>query len=97
MQEEIIAIIKEQYTRDLRKQIVKSILKNEKSNDKTILEDSYKMINQIFTYVISESNWKISQSTDKWDDIALKIMAEVFPKIETTEWFKGQELNLKKS
>jgi len=97
MQEEIVATIKEQYSRDLRKQIVKSILNNEKSNDKKSLEDSYKIINQIFAYIISELKWSISQNTDNWDDTPLQIMIEVFPKIETTEWYKGQQLSVNKS
>ena len=95
MQEEIIARLKEQYTRDLRKQIVKSILKNEKTNDKLTLENSYKIINQIFAYIISESKWKMSPNSGTWDDTPLKIMSEVFPKIETTEWYKGQVLSIK--
>ena len=97
MQEEIISRIKEQYNRDLRKQIVKSILKNEKDNNKKTLEDSYKIINQIFTYVIGELKWEISHNTDNWDDTPLKIMSEVFPKIETTKWFKEQQISVSKS
>jgi len=94
MQEEIISILKEQYTRDIRKQIIKSILKSEKDADKQALENSYKIINQIFAYIIGESKWTISPSTNSWDDTPLKIMKEVFPKIEATEWFRGQELSI---
>ena len=94
MQEEIIFTLKEQYTRDVRKQTVKSILKSEKDNDKQTLENSYKIINQIFAYIIGESKWTISPSTKSWDDTPLKIMMEVFPRIETTEWFKAQELSI---
>ena len=97
MQEEIVSKIKEQYSRDLRKQIVKSILKSEKSDDKRSLEDSYKIINQIFAYIISELKWGISQNTDNWDDTPLKIMTEIFPKIETTKWYKGQQLSVNNS
>ena len=97
MQEKIVSTIKEQYSRDLRKQIVKSILTSEKSDDKKVLEDSYKIINQIFAYIISELRWSMSQNTDKWDDTPLKIMIEVFPKIETTKWFKGQQLSVNNS
>ena len=97
MQEEIVSTIKEQYSRDLRKQIVKSILTSEKSDDKKVLEDSYKIINQIFAYIISELKWSMSQNTDNWDDTPLKIMIKVFPKIETTQWFQGQQLTVDKS
>ena len=62
MEEEIIATLKEQYNRDLRKQVVRSILNGEKSDDKTDWESSYKIINQIFTYVISELKWSIPQN-----------------------------------
>jgi len=95
MQQKIIDALKEQYTRDLRKQVVKSMLKNEKSKDKEAQESSYKIINQIFTYIISELGWKISQSNKSWDDTPLKIISDVFPKIETTKWFKDQELRVK--
>ncbi len=97
MQEEIISTIKEQYSRDLRKQIVKSMLKSEQGDDKKALEDTYKIINQIFAYIISELRWSMSQNTDSWDDTPLKVMIEVFPKIETTEWYKGQQLSVNKS
>ena len=96
MQQKIIDTLKEQYTRDLRKQVVKSILKNEKSDDKEALKSSCNILNQIFSYIISELNWKISQNTNKWDDTPLKIIKEVFPKIETTKWFKEQQLQVTK-
>lgn len=95
MHQEIIDKIKEHYTRELRKQVVKSILKNEKSNDKMALESSYKVINQIFSYIIGELNWNITD-TSNWDDTPLQIIKEVFPKIETTKWFKSQQLHVTK-
>ena len=97
MHQEIIDTLKEQYSRDLRKKVVKSILTNEKSNDKKEQESSYKVINQIFTYVIGQLNWSISKNTNSWDDTPLKIISEVFPKIETTKWFKDQQLHVTKS
>jgi len=97
MKQEIINTIKEQYTRDLRKQVVKSILKDEKNKNKLDLESSYKIIKQIFSYIISELNWNMSQSTSNWDDTPLKIITEVFPKIETTQWFKDLELQVTRS
>jgi len=92
MHQKIINFIKEKYNRDLRKQVVKAILKNEKSNDKMAQESSYKIINQIFSYIISELDWNISQNTNSWNDSPLKIISEIFPKIETTQWFKDQQL-----
>jgi len=97
MQQKIIDALKEKYTRDLRKQVVKSIQRNEKSDDKEALKSSYNILNQIFSYIISELNWNISQNTNNWDDTPLKILIEVFPKIETTKWFKNQQLSVTKS
>ncbi len=97
MDKKIIDLIKKQYPRDLRKQIVKTMLKNEKNNDKYELENSYKIINQIFSYIIDELGWSISKNNDTWDDSPLKIISEVFPKIQTTKWFKNQHINVTKS
>jgi len=96
MQEEIISAIKGQYTRDLRKQLVKSIVQSEKNGDEESSASSYKVMNQIFTYVISELKWRIADNSNSWDDTPLKIMREVFPKIETTQWYKEQQLSVKK-
>lgn len=97
MQQEIITTLKEQYPRDLRKQVVKSMLKSEKSDDKEALKSSYSVINQIFSYIISQLNWSLAESTNSWDDTPLKIISEVFPKIETTRWFKDKQLYVTKS
>ena len=97
MHQNIVDTIKERYSRDLRKGVVKSILQHEKSDDKKAQESSYKVLNQIFSYVISELNWSISNSTNNWDDTPLKIITEAFPKIETTKWFKDQQLLVKNS
>lgn len=97
MHQKIIDKLKEQYSRDLRKQLVKTMIKNEISEDTQAQESSYKIINQIFSYIISELGWSISQNTDNWDDAPLKIMKEVFPKIENTNWFKNQQLLVSKS
>lgn len=94
MQQKIIDALKEQYPRDLRKQVVKAILRDEKSGDKEGLQSSYNIINQIFTYIISELSWTISQNTNSWDDTPLKIICEVFPKLESTQWFKDQQLHI---
>ena len=96
MHQNIVDTLKESYTRALRKEVVKNILKYEKNDDKKALESSYKVINQIFTYIISELGWSMSKNTEGWDDTPLKIIGEVFPKIESTKWFKDQQLHVTK-
>ena len=88
MRHEIAEKLKLAYNRDVRKQIVKSIIREEKSN----LIPDYQIINQIFSYVLSEHNWKISLNSKEWDSVPLDIMKEVFPKIENTKWYKQQVL-----
>ena len=89
---EIIDTLKNNYNRDLRKQVVKTILSHEKENDKP----DYQIINQIFTYVLKELNWSMPENTKEWDYTPLDIMEEVFPKIESTKWFNDQILAAKK-
>ena len=93
--QEIIETLKTNYTRDLRRQVVKSILRCEKDKDDKGLESSYKLMNQIFTYVISELNWTIANSTSQWDNTPLKIISETFPKIESSQWYKDQQIDIK--
>ena len=88
----IIQTLKESYNRDLRKQVVKTLLVNEKESD----TPDYKIINQIFSYVLKELDWKIADNTKEWDNTPLDIMEEAFPKIESTKWFKEQILTAKK-
>ena len=97
MHENIVNAIKERYSRDLRKGVVKSMLEHEKSGDKEALESSYKVINQIFSYVMSELNWNLSSGTDSWDDTPLKIILETFPKIDETKWFEEKLLSVTKA
>ena len=92
MHQKIIDALKESYTKTLRKEVVKNILLHEKNNDKEAQESSYKIMNQIFSYVISELGWSMSQNTNSWDDTPLKIISEAFPKIEKTKWYKDQQL-----
>ncbi len=94
MKQEIIDAIKSQYSRDLRKQMVRNILKNEQNSDKEALEASSKILSQIFSYVISELQWEIAEHTAKWDETPLEIMKQAFPKIETTKWFDEQQLKI---
>jgi len=88
---EIIKTLKSQYNRDLRKQLVRSLLDAEK--DKNTLTQ-YKLMNQIFTYVISELGWTMAANTKKWDSTPLDIMSEVFPKIKTSKWYLEQDLSI---
>ena len=89
---EIIKTLKDNYNRDLRKQVVKTILASEKES-KNI---DYKIINQIFSYVLKELNWNMADSNKDWDNTPLTIMAETFPKLESTKWYKEQILTAKK-
>ena len=95
--EEIIDELKAQYPRDLRKQLVKTILSNEKEQDKTAIEQRYKLMNQIFSYVLKECNWSMSKNSENWDNTPLEIMVNVFPKLETTQWYKEQDITVKKN
>ena len=89
---EIIQTLKDNYNRDLRKQVVKTILADENEKDKP----DYKIINQIFSYVLKELNWKMADNNKEWDNTPLDIMEEVFPKLESTKWFEEQILTAKK-
>jgi DNA-binding ferritin-like protein len=94
--EEIIESIKEQYTRDLRKQLVKSLLEHEKNKDQAAIRSGYQIMNQIFSYVLNKLGWTIADNADQWDSSPLDIMSEVFPKLETTQWFAQQQLQVKR-
>ena len=87
-QETLIQTLKEYYPRDIRKQLVKTILSNEKDTDSS--PEQYVLINQIFSYVLKECNWDMPASSIKWDSQPLKIMNTVFPKLDTTKWYKDQ-------
>lgn len=95
--EEIIEVLKNNYSRDLRKQMVASILNSEKDSNEEGIKSSYKLMNQIFSYVLGELNWNIAQSTNDWDYTPLSVINESFPKIETTKWFQEQQLHVEKS
>ena len=89
---EIIQTLKDNYNRDLRKQVVKTILTQEKEKDKP----DYKIISQIFSYVLKELDWKIEDNIKEWDYTPLDIMEETFRKLESTKWFESQILSAKK-
>jgi uncharacterized protein (UPF0297 family) len=89
--QEIIETLKSQYNRDLRKQIVRSLLDAEKEKD---TDKQYKLINQIFSYVLAELGWTMAKNTQNWDSTPLEVMTEVFPKIKTSEWYKEQHITV---
>jgi len=92
-QEEIITILKESYPRDIRKQLVKSILEVEKEEADLSLQKPYQTINKIFSYVLQESDWKMGENSTEWNTTPLKIMEESFPKLSRTKWYKEQILH----
>jgi len=89
---EIIQTLKDTYSRDLRKQVVKTILANE--NEQNTADN--KIIDEIFSYVLNELKWKLPEKSEEWDYTPLDIMEETFPKLETTKWFEVQILSAKK-
>jgi len=91
---EIIDTLKSQYNRDLRKQLVKSILEAEANGDSSVVLKQYKLINQIFSYVLSELGWTMAENTENWDSTPLDVMTEVFPKIKTSQWYKEQHISV---
>ena len=95
--EEIINTLKTQYPRDLRKQLVKTILTSEKNQDETVIKQKYNIMNQIFSYVLKECNWSMSENSENWDNTPLEIMIEVFPKLNTTQWYAEQDISVKKN
>jgi hypothetical protein len=94
---EIEESLKKEYSRDLRKQIVKSILLHEKNNDKEALHSSYNILNQIFSYVLSELGWSIVEESNKWDDTPLEVMSVTFPQLKSTKWYQEQQLQVQQS
>jgi len=94
---EIIDELKAQYPRDLRKQLVKTILTSEKDQDETVIKQKYNLMNQIFSYVLKECNWSMSENSQEWDNTPLEIMIETFPKLDTTQWYTEQDISVKKN
>jgi len=90
---EIIETLKSHYPREVRKQLIKTILQQEKNDAQEALEQQYKIINQIFSYVLKESNWKMGENSNDWDNKPLNIMSNVFPQITTTKWFTEQNIS----
>ena len=87
--QEIIDTLKAQYNRDIRKQLVRTLVDAEKENNTL---NSYKLINQIFSYVLAELGWSMADNTKNWNNSPLEIMKEVFPRITDAQWYKEQQL-----
>ena len=85
----LIETLKAQYNRDIRKQLVKSLLEAEKVND---TQTQYKLMNQIFSYVLAQLDWSMPSGTEDWDPTPLEVMHEVFPKIMASKWYQEQQL-----
>jgi hypothetical protein len=92
--DEIIKTLKSQYNKDIRNQLVESLLEVEKAEE---TETQYKLMNQIFSYVLAQLGWNMAENTENWDTGPLEIMTEVFPEIQTTLWYKEQILSTDKS
>jgi len=90
--EEIIETLKSQYSRDIRKQLVKSLLEAEKEEEAL---KQYTLMNQIFSYVLAQLDWSMPSGTEEWDSTPLEVMHEVFPKIMASKWYQEQQLMAK--
>ena len=90
--EEIIETIKASYSREVRKGLVRSILEKEKKDDEFAIKQQYKIINQIFSYVLQQSGWRMGENSGSWDSTPLGIMTDIFPKLSTTKWYEEQNL-----
>ena len=90
--EEIIETLKAHYSRDVRKQLIKKLLETEKSKDEMLIDKQYQIINQIFNYVLKESNWKMGEDSESWDNSPLEVMVETFPKLKNTQWYQDQNI-----
>ena len=91
---ELIGVLKAQYSKELRKQLVQSLRDAEQSGD---AEQQNKLMNQVFSYVLAQLGWTMASNVKEWDDRPLKVMQEVFPKINKTKWYKEQKLLAEKS
>jgi len=87
--DELVRALKEQYSKEIRKQLVHSLNETEAEGEKG---KSYQLMNQIFSYVLAQLGWTMANSTKEWDTRPLEVMQDVFPKIKKTKWFKEQAL-----
>lgn len=94
IKEEIVETLKAQYNKEIRKQLVYSLNETETEGE---TGKSYRLMNQIFSYILAQMGWTMASSTKEWDTRPLEVMQEVFPKIKKTKWFKDQVLLSQKS
>ncbi len=90
---EIIKTLKDSYSREIRKGLVRTIIEKEKKEDKFEIKEQYKLINQIFSYVLQQYGWEMGKNSSSWDSNPLEIMKDVFPKLSTTKWYSEQLLH----
>ena len=90
--EQLIDELRSHYSRDLRKQLVKTVLANEKSDDQSAAKPQYDLLDQIFSYVLKSSDWDIPDNLQGWNQSPLQIMGKVFPKLESTRWYREKRL-----
>ena len=90
--ETLIETLKTHYPREVRKQLIKTILQHERDDNRLELTAQYKIINQIFSYVLHESGWRMGENSQAWDSKPLEVMSSVFPQIEDTEWYREQNI-----
>ena len=86
--EKLLEDIRAHYPRDLRKQLIKTILIQEKEKNIAALKESYGLIDQIFSYVLKECDWSMADNSEAWDNT----MDKAFPKLSETKWHKDQLL-----
>lgn len=84
--QKIIAILTKTYPINIRRELIETILLSEKENK----IPNYTLINQIFSYVLSEWGWDMNKRSQTWDHTPLDIMHEVFPNLQNTQWYKEQ-------
>ena len=95
--EEIIQTLKDTYSREIRKGLVRSLLEKEKTENELEIQQQYKLMNQIFSYVLQQTGWKMGENSSVWDASPLKIMKDVFPKLSTSKWYNEQLLHTKQN
>ena len=95
--EEIIQTLKDTYSREVRKGLVRTLLEKEKTENELEIQQQYKLMNQIFSYVLQQSGWKMGENSSNWDASPLNIMQDVFPKLSTSKWYSEQLLNTKQN
>ena len=91
--DEITEAIKSHYSRDLRKQLIKTILNNEQNKNIQEMEQQYHLLSQIFSYILKNSGWNMAENLNDWNNAPLQIMTEVFPQIESTLWYQDKNLS----